>query len=209
MRRRWLLCALLAAAVLQGCGLALIGAGGTAAVSTAFERRTTSAIFTDESMALTIRDSISERFGSLTHVNVTPYNRVILLTGEVPDERTRAAIEADVRDIANVRGVVNEIQIGPPSSLGERANDSVITTRVKTGFLEANKFNPVHVKVVTEAGVVYLLGIATEQEANDAVEIARTTRGVIKVVKMFTYCKPTDELCRPTEPPAETPKPAA
>jgi osmotically-inducible protein OsmY len=209
MKCRWLLAMLLVTAALQGCGLALIGAGGTAAMSTAFERRTTSEIFNDESMALTIRNGISERFGSLTHVNVSPYNRVVLLTGEAPDERTRAAIEADVRDIANVRGVVNEIQIGPPSSLGGRANDSVITTRVKTGFLDANKFNPVHVKVVTEAGVVYLLGVVTEQEANDAVEIARTTRGVIKVVKMFSFCKPTDELCRPPDPPAEAPKPAA
>jgi osmotically-inducible protein OsmY len=198
MKLYWLVCLL----ALQGCAAALIGAGGTAAVSTAFERRTTAAIFTDESMALTIRERINERFGRLTHVNVAPYNRVVLLTGEVPDAATRAAIEADVRDIANVRGVVNEIQIAPPASLADRANDSLITTRLKTRFLDANKFNPVHVKVVTEAGVVYLLGIVTEQEANDAVELARTTGGVIKVVKMFSFCQPTDELCRPTERPA-------
>ena len=195
--------------VLQGCAAALLGAGGTAAVSTALERRTTSAIFTDESMALTIGDRITQRFGSLTHVNVAPYNRVVLLTGEVPDQATRAAIEADVRDIANVRGVVNEIQIGPPSSLAGRANDSLITTKVKTRFIDANKFNPVHVKVVTEAGVVYLLGIVTEQEANDAVEIARHTGGVIKVVTLFTYCQPTDELCRPGERPAAPASPGA
>lgn len=205
MKLYWLACLL----VLQGCAAALIGAGGTAAVSTAFERRTTSAIFTDESMALTIRDRISERFGTLTHVNVAPYNRVVLLTGEAPDQATRAAIEADVRDIANVRGVVNEIQIAPPSSLADRANDSLITARVKTRFLDADKFNAVHVKVVTEAGAVYLLGIVTEQEANDAVEIARTTGGVIKVVKMFSYCQPTDELCRPTERPAAPANPGA
>jgi osmotically-inducible protein OsmY len=205
MKLYWLACLL----VLQGCAAALIGAGGTAAVSTAFERRTTSTIFTDESMALTIRDRTSKRFGTLTHVNVAPYNRVVLLTGEAPDQATRAAIEADVRDIANVRGVVNEIQIAPPSSLADRANDSLITTRVKTRFLEADKFNAVHVKVVTEAGVVYLLGIVTEQEANDAVEIARTTGGVIKVVKMFSYCQPTDELCRPTERPAAAANPGA
>ncbi|HEX6267742.1 MAG TPA: BON domain-containing protein [Burkholderiales bacterium] len=207
MKHYWLLLAPLLA--LQGCAAALIGAGGTAAVSTAFERRTTSAIFTDENMALTIGDRITGRFGSLTHVNVAPYNRVVLLTGEAPDEQTRAAIEADVRDIANVRGVVNEIQIGPPSSFGDRANDSLITTKVKTRFLDANKFNPVHVKVVTEAGVVYLLGIVTEQEANDAVEIARTTGGVIKVVKMFSYCQPTEELCRPTERPSVPASPGA
>jgi osmotically-inducible protein OsmY len=209
MKRYWLLWLLTSLLALQGCAAALLGAGGTAAVSTAFERRTTSAIFTDENMALTIGDRITGRFGSLTHVNVAPYNRVVLLTGEAPDEQTRAAIEADVRDIANVRGVVNEIQIGPPSSFGDRANDSLITTKVKTRFLDANKFNPVHVKVVTEAGVVYLLGIVTEQEANDAVEIARTTGGVIKVVKMFSYCQPTEELCRPTERPSVPASPGA
>jgi osmotically-inducible protein OsmY len=202
MSARWLPCVAAILVLLQGCAAAVLGAGGTAVVSTAFDRRTTSAIYTDESMALVIRDGISERFGTLTHVNVAPYNRVILLTGEAPDEKTRAAIEADVRDIANVRGVVNEIQLAPPSSLADRTNDSLITTRVKARFLDANKFNPVHVKVVTEAGVVYLLGIVTEQEANQAVEIARTTGGVIKVVKMFSYCQPTDELCRPGERPS-------
>jgi osmotically-inducible protein OsmY len=201
MKVHWLACLL----ALQGCAPALIGAGGTAALTSALERRTTSAIYTDESMALTIGDRITGRFGSLTHVNVAPYNRVVLLTGEVPDQATRDAIEADVKDIANVRGVVNEIQVGPPSSLAARANDSLITARVKTRFLDANKFNAVHVKVVTEAGVVYLLGIVTEQEANDAVEIARTTGGVIKVVKMFTYCQPTEELCRPPQRPSVGP----
>jgi osmotically-inducible protein OsmY len=205
MKRAWLSCALAALLALQGCPVLLVG---TAAV-TAFDRRTTSAIYQDENIALTILDRISGRFGSLTHVNVTPYNRVILLTGEAPDEATRAAVEGEVREIANVRGVVNEIQIAPPSSLAARANDSLITSRVKARFLDVDKFNAVHVKVVTEAGVVYLLGIVTEQEANDAAEIARTTAGVIKVVKMFSFCKPTDELCRPPEPPAQFSKPAA
>jgi len=204
MRRIRLLCALLLLLAVQGCPVLLVG---TAAV-TAFDRRTSGAIYQDENMALTINERISGRFGSLTHVNVTPYNRVILLTGEAPDEATRAAAEAEVREIANVRGVVNEIQIAPPSSLAARANDSLITSRVKARFLDVNKFNAVHVKVVTEAGVVYLLGLVTEQEASDAAEIARTTGGVIKVVKMFSFCKPTDELCRPPEPPAFS-KPAA
>jgi osmotically-inducible protein OsmY len=209
MKRRWLPCILALLLALQGCAAAVLGAGGTAVVSSALERRTTSAIYTDESMALTIGERISGRFGHLTHVNVAPYNRVVLLTGEAPDQATREAIEADVKDIANVRGVVNEIQIAPPSSLAGRANDSLITARIKARFLDANKFNAVHVKVVTEAGVVYLLGIVTEQEANDAVEIARTTGGVIKVVKMFSYCQPTDELCRPSERSAAPASPGA
>jgi len=205
--RIWLPCVLLLA--LQGCELALIGAGGTAAI-TAFDRRTSSAIYQDESIALTIRNRVSERFGSLTNVNVAPYNRMVLLTGEVPDERTREAVEAEVREIANVRGVVNDIQIRPPSSIGDRANDAFITSKIKARFLDSGKVNPVHVKVVTEAGVVYLLGLVTEAEASIAVEIARTTGGVRKVVKVFDYCQVTDEVCRPSaKPPAETPKPAA
>jgi len=203
----WLPCVLLLA--LQGCELALLGAGGTAAI-TAFDRRTSSAIYQDESIALSIRNRVGERFGSLTNVNVAPYNRMILLTGEAPDERTRAAVEAEVREIANVRGVVNDIQIRPPSLVGDRANDAFITSKIKARFLDSGKINPVHVKVVTEAGVVYLLGLVTETEANEAVEIARTTGGVRKVVKVFDYCQAADEVCRPSaKPPAETPKPAA
>jgi osmotically-inducible protein OsmY len=194
---------------LQGCELALIGAGGAAAV-TAFDRRSSGAIYQDESMALTIRDRIGGRFGNLTHVNVAPYNRMILLTGEAPDEATRAAIEADVRDIANIRGIVNDIQIGPVSSLAQRTNDAFITSKIKGRFLDSGKVNAVHVRVVTEGGVVYLLGLVTEAEANDAVEIARTTGGVRKVVKIFDYCQPTDDACRPqAKPPAESTKPAA
>lgn len=206
MRRALRMSAVLLLA-LQGCELALIGAGGAAAV-TAFDRRTSGAIYQDESLALSIRQRIDGRFGNLTHVNVAPYNRTILLTGEAPDERTRAAIEADVRDIANVRGIVNDIQIGPVSSLAERTNDAFITSKIKARFLDSGKVNPVHIRVVTEAGVVYLLGLVTEAEANDAVEIARTTGGVRKVVKIFDVCQPTDDMCRP-KPPAANPKPAA
>jgi len=88
------------------------------------------------------------------------------------------------------------VQIAGQSSTTSRSNDTLITSAVKTRFADAGKFNVFHVKVVTEAAVVYLLGIVTEQEAADAVEIARTTSGVRKVVKMFEYCKPTDEVCR-------------
>jgi hypothetical protein len=88
-----------------------------------------------------------------------------------------------------------------------RATDSTITGKVKARFVDANKFNAVHVKVVTEASVVYLLGIVTETEANTAVEIARTTGGVRKVVRIFEYCKPTDPACAPRDTPkAEEPK---
>jgi osmotically-inducible protein OsmY len=117
----------------------------------------------------------------------------------------RSEIEKIARSVTNVLGVTNDLQVAGVSSATSRSNDTFITTSVKTRFLNSNKFNGIHVKVVTEASVVYLLGVVTEQEAADAVELARTTSGVRKVVKMFEYCKPTDDICAPRPPskPAE------
>jgi osmotically-inducible protein OsmY len=150
---------------------------------------------------------IGDRFGSKVHVNVTSYNRAALLTGEVPDERARGEVDALVRSVPSVSATTNEVVVSEPTSLGSRTTDSFITSKVKTRFLDAGKFNALHVKVVTEAGVVYLLGVVTPKEADDAVEIARTTGGVRKVVKMFESCKPSDEVCRITPPPPP-PKPS-
>ena len=100
-----------------------------------------------------------------------------------------------------VRGVTNELQVAGVSAYSARASDATITGKVKARFLDANRFNPVHVKVVTEAGTVYLMGIVTEREANEATELARTTSGVRKVVKVFEYCRPGDDACRPREAP--------
>jgi osmotically-inducible protein OsmY len=122
----------------------------------------------------------------------------------VPDDKAKAEIEKFAQGVANVRGVTNELVIGPLTSYSARANDSGITGKVKARFVDAGKFNALHVKVVTEAAVVYLLGIVTEREANNAVEIARTTGGVRKVVKVFDYCKAGEPLCAPLAKPAPT-----
>ena len=182
--------------LLGGCPVVLLG-GGAAAVSAIEDRRTSGTILDDDSIEVTVRRTLRERFGDNTHVNVTSFNRSVLLTGEVPDAARRAEIEKIVQGIGNVRSVTNDLQLATPSSLGARANDSLITGRVKTRLLDASNVNPLHVKVVTENGVVYLMGIVTEQEANDAVEVARTTGGVIKVVKVFEYCRLGDGICRP------------
>lgn len=182
--------------LLGGCPVVLLG-GGAAAVSAIEDRRTSGTILDDDSIEVTVRRTLRERFGDNTHVNVTSFNRSVLLTGEVPDAARRAEIEKIVQGIGNVRSVTNDLQLAAPSSLGARANDSLITGRVKTRLLDASNVNPLHVKVVTENGVVYLMGIVTEQEANDAVEVARTTGGVIKVVKVFEYCRLGDGICRP------------
>jgi osmotically-inducible protein OsmY len=182
--------------LLAGCPVVLLG-GGAAAISAIEDRRTSGTRIDDDAIETQVRRALRERYGENTHVSVTSYNRSVLLTGEVPDEARRAEVEKIVQGIGNVRGVTNDLQVGVPSSLGARANDTLITTRVKGRLLDSNKVNPVHVKVVTEAGVVYLMGLVTEQEANEAVEVARTTGGVIKVVKVFEYCKAGDGICRP------------
>lgn len=193
--RTLLLAAALAAPLLQGCvELAVVGAG--VALATVEDRRTTGTQLEDRGIELRAANRIDDRHGERVHVNVTSFNRYVLLTGEIPDEATRADIEAMVRGVPNVVGVSNDLQIAGRSSTTSRSNDTLITANVKTRLVEANKANPFHVKVVTEAAVVYLLGIVTEQEAADTVEIARTTSGVRKVVKMFEYCKPDDDVCR-------------
>ena len=181
---------------LQGCGLALLG-GGAAAITAIEDRRTSGALIDDEGIEIRVRRGVRENFGENTHVNVTSFNRSVLLTGEVPNEAARAEVEKIVLANANVRNVTNELQIAGVSSLATRANDSLITSKVKARLLDSNKVNPIHIKVVTESGVVYLLGLVTESEANDAVEVARTTGGVIKVVKIFEYCKAGDVVCKP------------
>jgi osmotically-inducible protein OsmY len=192
-----LVCVALLALLLQGCELALLGAAGGAAFTAFEDRRTSGTQIEDEGIELRAGNRIGERFGDKVHVNVTAFNRWVLLTGEAPTEAMRSDMEKLVLAVPNVRGAANEVQIAGISALGSRTNDSFITSKVKARFVDARRFNPVHVKVVTEAGVVYLMGVVTDKEANDAVEVARTTGGVRKVVKIFEYCKSTDEVCRP------------
>ena len=196
----FLLLAALAGSTLQGClGVAAVGAG--AAAVSAFDRRTTGTQIEDERIELVASNRFGEKLGDKAHVNATSYNRNVLLSGEVPDDKARAEAEKIVLGLPNVRGATNDLQVTGVSTLSAQAGDAATTGKVKARFVDANKFNAVHVKVVTEASVVYLLGIVTEAEANDAVEIARTTGGVRKVVKVFEYCKPTDPACAPRDKP--------
>lgn len=202
MRKRMVvaLVAPLCAMLLQGCiEMAAVGVG--AGVVSAVDRRTTGAQVEDEGIELRAANRIRERYGDKAHINVTSYNRSVLLTGETTDARARGEIEKIVNGLQNVRGVSNEIQIAGTSAYSTRAADATITGKVKARFLDANRFNALHVKVVTEAGVVYLLGIVTDKEAADATQVASTTGGVRKVVRMFEYCKLSDEACRPREQP--------
>src|SRR5262249_32720782 len=166
--------------LLSGCPAAIIG-GGALAYGTIEDRRTSGTMIDDDNIESRVSRGVRERYGENTHVNVTSFNRSILLTGEVPEDARKAEIEKLAQGaVNNGRNITNELQVGAPSSMSARANDSYITTKVKGRLLDSNKVNPIHVKVVTEAGVVYLMGIVTDQEANDAVEVARNTGGVVK-----------------------------
>jgi osmotically-inducible protein OsmY len=180
--------------LLSGCPAAIVG-GGALAYGVAEDRRTSGTMIDDDNLETRVSRGVRERYGENTHVNVTSFNRSILLTGEVPEDTRKAEVEKLAQGAGNVRNVTNELQVGAPSSMSARANDSYITTKVKGRLLDSNKVNPIHVKVVTEAGVVYLMGIVTEQEANDAVEVARNTGGVVKVVRIFDLCKAGDGVC--------------
>jgi osmotically-inducible protein OsmY len=198
MKRLAALAVLVSAALLAGCPAVIVG-GGAVAYGLTEDRRTSGTMVDDDNIESRVGRALRERFGENTHVNVTSFNRSVLLTGEVPEEGRRAEIEKLVQGVGGVRGVTNDLQVGAPSSIGARTNDSYITTKVKGRLLDSNKVNPIHVKVVTEAGVVYLMGIVTEKEANDAIEVARTTGGVIKVVRIFELCKAGDGICPPAK----------
>ncbi len=170
--------------MLSGCvGVAVVGAGTGILMLT--DRRAAETQVTDEGIELRASSRINEKVGDAAHVNVASYNRTVLLTGEVPSAAAKAAAEAAASTVPNVKAISNELAIAGASSLSGRSNDAYITSKVKARFVDANKFAANHVKVISEAGVVYLLGLVTQAEADAAVEIARTTGGVLKVIRLF------------------------
>jgi osmotically-inducible protein OsmY len=186
MRHIILLLTLGALPLLHGCAAVVVGGAAATGVMVAEDRRTVGTMTEDQGIELRAASRINEKYRD-AHINVTSYNRMVLLTGEAPDAAARSNIEKIARAVENVRGVYNEIQVAGNSSLSARANDSYLTSKVKARFVDARKFSALHVKVVTEAGTVYLMGLVNRQEANDATEITRTTGGVQRVVRVFEY----------------------
>jgi osmotically-inducible protein OsmY len=176
-----------AGTLLTGCVPAVIavGAGGTALVAT--DRRTTGTQVDDEGIELKIAQGANAQYGDRIHLNVTSYNGIVLLTGEVPDQGAWASLGNLAKTTEKVRAVQNELVVAPIAPMSARTNDTYITSKVKTRMIEANKFPPNAVKVVTERGVVYLMGIVTRPEGDAAGEVAATTTDVVRVVKVFEY----------------------
>jgi osmotically-inducible protein OsmY len=187
MTRKFLGVLLVAAAVpaLQGCfPLAVTGVGAAALMAS--DRRTTGTYIEDESIEWKVIGRMRERFPN-AHVSATSFNRRVLLTGQAPTEDEKRRIGELAQKIDNVRDVVNEITVGAAAGVTARGNDALITSNVKARMVNNGKFSPGHVKVLTEGGVVYLMGLVTAPEGEAAAEIARTTSGVNRVVKVFEY----------------------
>ena len=178
------------AAILQACVDALIIGGVATGVVLAADRRQAEVMFTDQRIEFTAGSRIGEALKDQGHVSVTSYNYTVLVTGEVPTAQAKAEVEKIVSEIPQVKTVVNELQIAGASSAASRSNDAYITSKVKGNFLGNGKVRPTDVKIVTEAGVVYLLGLVTREEADAATEVARGTGGVQKVVRVFEYVTP-------------------
>jgi osmotically-inducible protein OsmY len=171
---------------LQGCIEAVIVGGAASGVLVIADRRQPDVMVSDERIEIQIGQRLGDQFKT-AHINTISYNKMVLLTGEVANAAAKAQAEKIAQSISEVRSVVNELQIGPASSFGNRGNDSFISGKVKAAFISHAKFQPNHVKVITEGGVVYLLGLVTRGEAETATEIARTVGGVQKVVRVFEY----------------------
>ena len=180
-----LLAGLAAATLMSACAPLLVGGAvvGTSMVVT--DRRTSGTQLEDQSIELKARTRVREAVGERGHVNITSYNRTVLLTGEVAADVDKVAVEQAVAKIEGVRTVVNETAVMGSSSIASRSNDAVLTSKVKASYIDAKDVFANAIKVITERGTVYLMGRVTEREANRASDIARGVAGVQKVVKVF------------------------
>ena len=179
-----LLC--LAALPLSGCAPVVIG-GGVASALIADDRRTPSTVLMDKEIELTVAARLYEAKLDLAHVNVGSFNRRVLLTGEAESDAQRAKVAQIVGGVANVREVIDELAVAPPSSLSQRSNDVYLSTKVLARLIDDQRFSANHVKVTSERGIVYLMGLVKRAEANAAAEVAAGTQGARGVVKAFEY----------------------
>jgi len=182
--RRWLLACLLGSTLLGGCAPLILGGAvvGTGLVVT--DRRTTGMQIEDKTIE-TKGEARAKELATLGRINVSSYNRTVLITGEVPGETERAAVEKAVSGVENVRTVVNELVVAPNLSVSQRSSDSLLGAKVKASLVDAKDVAANAYRVIAERGVIYLMGRVTEREATRAVEIARSVPGVVKVVRVL------------------------
>jgi len=192
-----------AVALLDGCAALFLGGALVGGALVVTDRRTSGTMVDDEAIELKGASRLREALGDRGSVSVTSYNHIVLLTGTVTNEADKTAVERAVGAIESVRSVVNEVAIGTAASFGNRSSDTLVTSKVKASFVDAKDLQVNAFKVVTERGVVYLMGRVTEREANRAADIARGVSGVAKVVKVFeivTEAELADLQTKPAKP---------
>jgi osmotically-inducible protein OsmY len=195
----------LATLTLSACAPLLIG-GTATGVLVANDRRTSGAQLEDQTIEIKSLGNIKNVVGDRGHINVTSFNRRVLVTGEVPSTGDKSAVAGSLSKTDNVQLVVNELVIGGAATFANRARDTLVTTRVKASMIEARDLQASIVKVVTERGSVYLMGIVTQREADRASEVASSTSGVQRVVRLFEIV--TEEELKRLLPPPPPPAPA-
>lgn len=200
-----------ALSTLTACAPVVLG-GAAVGAMVAVDRRTSGAQIEDESIELRAASRLRGAFGDRAHINVTSYNRQVLLTGEVPSEQGKQQAEQIVSRVENVKGTVNELAVMPPTSLMQRSSDTLVTGKVKASIVDDRNLSVSAFKVVTERGTVYLMGLVTQREADRATQIARHIDGVQRVVRVFEIIS-EDEARRistiPTNPPPAAARPAS
>ncbi|HEX5737891.1 MAG TPA: BON domain-containing protein, partial [Hydrogenophaga sp.] len=203
-KSRWLalaLTSLVALSALSACTPLLMGGAAVTSAIVASDRRTTGAQLEDQSIEFKASNRIKDEVGSRARALVTSYNRRVLLTGEVANERDKALIGEIASQVENVAAVQNELEITNSPSLRERAADTVVTGRVKAAFIDVNQIPASAFKVTTERGTVYLMGRVTQRESDYATQVARTTQGVRRVVRVMEIIS-DEELARMAPAPA-------
>ena len=182
-------CALAAMLGAGGCAVVVVGATVGAGTLVAMDRRSASVVQSDQAIEQKVGKAVADRWAASTgvHVNVTSYGGKVLLTGEVPSTAIRDEIEKLAKSMEYVRGVTNELIVGPETLIAARTRDSYITSKVKARLIEVKRLDAKNVVVVTERGVVYLLGLVSPAEGDAAAEVAASTSDVVRVVKLFEY----------------------
>ena len=187
LKLKSLLLLLLAITLLQGCATAVVT--GATGASVVHDRRSTGSIIDDQGIEFKAASALffNKEIYDQSHINVTSYNGIVLLSGETLTEDLKQKVTAKVKAIPKVRRIHNELVIAAPSALTSRSSDTWITSKVKTKLTTSSEIDPVYIKVVTENGVVYLMGIVSRKEADQAVSIVTKSAGVQRVVKIFEY----------------------
>jgi len=187
LKLKWALILLIPLIILQGCATAVVT--GAAGASVAYDRRSAGAVIDDQGIEFKASYALfsNKEIYKQSHINVTSYNGIVLVTGETPTESLKQQVANEIKKIPKVRRIHNELIIAAPSALPSRSSDTWITSKIKAKMTTAKNVDPFYVKVVTEHGVVYLMGVLSHAEAEQAVAVVTKSAGVQRVIKIFEY----------------------